>query len=238
MARPLWEQILNEISAEIDAGRYAPGDKLPSEAALSARFGVNRHTVRRALGALSDQGRVYARRGAGVFVGFAPVDYRIGPQSRFTQNLTQTGHVGKRTILRLETLACTAEEAAVLELDAGAAVHLLESVGAADGVPLVYGHSTFPAERLPGFVDHLRETASITAALRASGAGEYRRLSTRITAERASGAIARHLRIPEGAPVLQTTALNAAEDGALVESGKAWFAAERIAFVVDGTTFG
>ena len=47
---PLWRTIHDSLRGDIAAGRYRPGDKLPTEAALAARFCVNRHTVRRALG--------------------------------------------------------------------------------------------------------------------------------------------------------------------------------------------
>ena len=72
---PLWTSIAEALTAEIGAGHYAPGDKLSSEAEFSARFGVNRHTVRRALAALAEAGLVHARRGAGVFIAGRPVEY-------------------------------------------------------------------------------------------------------------------------------------------------------------------
>ena len=64
---PLWQAIADTLRAEITLGHYPPGDRLPSEAALATRFGVNRHTVRHALAQLADAGLVHARRGAGVF---------------------------------------------------------------------------------------------------------------------------------------------------------------------------
>jgi DNA-binding GntR family transcriptional regulator len=65
--RPL-DHLRDALAADIAAGRHAPGERLPSEAQLAQRFGVNRHTVRRALAALAEDGLVQARRGAGVFV--------------------------------------------------------------------------------------------------------------------------------------------------------------------------
>ena len=53
---PLWRAIATTLGAEIAAGQYQPGDKLPTEAALAARFGVNRHTLRHALTDLAAQG--------------------------------------------------------------------------------------------------------------------------------------------------------------------------------------
>ena len=45
----LWRQIAGQIESEIASGACKQGARLPTEAELSARFGVNRHTVRRAL---------------------------------------------------------------------------------------------------------------------------------------------------------------------------------------------
>jgi DNA-binding GntR family transcriptional regulator len=49
-------------------GTYAPGPRLPSEAALCAEFGVVRSTVRRALSALQAEGLITVRAGVGRFL--------------------------------------------------------------------------------------------------------------------------------------------------------------------------
>ena len=50
---------------------------------LTAKSGVNRHTVRRALVVkMYEQGLIHARRGAGVFVAKCPTDYPIGSRKR------------------------------------------------------------------------------------------------------------------------------------------------------------
>ena len=51
---PLWTAIRDTLLKEIAQGHYAPGARLPTEAHLSERFGVNRHTVRRALAQLAE----------------------------------------------------------------------------------------------------------------------------------------------------------------------------------------
>jgi GntR family transcriptional regulator, hexuronate regulon transcriptional repressor len=68
----LYQQIARQIAAAIAAGRYAPGDKLPSERELADDFGVSRPTIRDAMIALEFQGLVEARQGSGVYVNAAP----------------------------------------------------------------------------------------------------------------------------------------------------------------------
>ena len=74
---PIWTAIAHSLRSDIAAGVYGPDDKLPTESALAARFGVNRHTVRHAIKALAGEGLVLPRRGAGGCVASTPTDYPI-----------------------------------------------------------------------------------------------------------------------------------------------------------------
>jgi GntR family phosphonate transport system transcriptional regulator len=234
MTGPIWQQIRISLAGEIGEGRFGPGDQLPTEAALARRFGVNRHTVRRALSVLQDEGLVHARRGSGVFVTHRPVPYRLGPRVRFSENLAESGHSGTREVLRLERLPASEEEAGFLDLDPGDPVHVLENVALIDGVPATHSRCFLPAGRLPGFAPAMQETGSITRALAADGVEGYARAWTRVSAGRADAAIARHLAMAEGAPVLRTVSLNRAAEGWPVEYALTTFCGDRVEFVVDG----
>lgn len=56
------------ITAEIAEGRLCEGDRLPTEQALAARFGVSRNVVREAIARLRSDGMVQSRQGVGAFV--------------------------------------------------------------------------------------------------------------------------------------------------------------------------
>ncbi|WP_395057626.1 FadR/GntR family transcriptional regulator [Polaromonas sp.] len=74
----LSEQVAEALSAEIRAGRPAPGEKLPTEAALVEQFAVSRTVVREAVSRLKSLGVVESRQGSGVFVrqaAFAPLNF-------------------------------------------------------------------------------------------------------------------------------------------------------------------
>jgi GntR family transcriptional regulator, hexuronate regulon transcriptional repressor len=71
-AQKLYQQIARRIAASIEDGRYAPGDRLPSERELADDFRVSRPTIRDAMIALEFQGLVEARQGSGVYVKAAP----------------------------------------------------------------------------------------------------------------------------------------------------------------------
>jgi GntR family transcriptional regulator, phosphonate transport system regulatory protein len=228
----IWSTIAATLTKDIAAGHYRPGDRLPTEAALSARFGVNRHTVRHALGALAERGLVHSRRGAGVFVVQRPTDYPLGRRVRFRQNLLAAGRAPSREISRTETRPSDAEEAGALRLKAGAPVHVVEGVSLADRQPIAAFRSVFPAGRFPGFLALVRETGSITLALTALGLPDYTRAETRLTAQLADPVLALALAIRAGAPVLRTVAINVGPTGIPIEHGLTWFAGERVTLTV------
>lgn len=228
----LWSAIADTLSSEIGEGHYRPGDKLPTEAALAARFGVNRHTVRHALAGLAERGLVHSRRGAGVFVTQRPTDYAIGRRVRFHQNVIAAGRSPSRRISRTETRACDAEEARALRLKTGAFVHVVEGVSLADAQPVAAFRSVFPAARFPDLLALVRDSGSITQALTASGLPDYTRLETRLTAQLADPVLALTLAIRPGAPVLRTVAVNVDPNGVPVEHGLTWFAGERVTLTV------
>ncbi|MFO1202795.1 MAG: phosphonate metabolism transcriptional regulator PhnF [Tabrizicola sp.] len=228
----LWSAIASTLTSEIGAGHYHPGDRLPTEAALAARFGVNRHTVRHALAALSERGLVHSRRGAGVFVAQRPTDYPLGRRVRFHENVIAAGRAPSRRISRAETRPCDAEEARVLRLKTGLPVHVVEGVSMADGQPIAAFRSVFPAARFPDLLTLVQGTGSITQALSASGLADYTRAETRLTAQLAGPVLALALAIRAGAPVLRTVAVNVDAGGVPVELGTTWFAGERVTLTV------
>ncbi len=225
---PVWKSILAALTDDIAAGRYAPGDKLPTEAALARRFGVNRHTVRRALADLAETGTVFSRRGAGVFVTRAPTDYPLGDRVRFRTNLRAAGRLPSRRAHLIETRAADTAEAAALGLAPGDMVHSYDGLSLADDQPLALFRSVFPAAALPGLPAALARHGSITDSLAAVGVPDYTRAWTRVTARLASPTQAGHLRIRQGAPVLRTVSLNVDTAGRPLEYGRTWFSGDGV----------
>lgn len=236
--QPIWRQICDTLADEIAAGIYPAGGRLPGEHAMAARFGVNRHTVRRAIAALTERDLIHVRRGAGAVVTGQAIDYHLDATPRFGENLRREGRTPSRRTLRLETVRADASDARRLGIAAGAPIVVLETVGMADGQPISVSENRFPAERLPGIEVALSETmlapesASITEALRRCGVGRYARSSTRVRAALPTGAVARHLLISPTTPVLETTALDDAAIGP-VNAVTAWFCGSRVSLVVD-----
>lgn len=230
---PIWRSIADTLTSEIARGLYAPGARLPSEAQLAGRFGVNRHTVRHALSDLADRGVTWSRRGAGVFVAAPPpTEYPIGQRVRFHAQIAAAGRLPSKRLLSLVTRRADPQEREALDLPASALVHVYDGLSLADDLPLAVFRSVFPEAFLPDLPQHLEATGSVTAALAACGIDDFTRKVTRMTARAADQTEARHLRLPDGAPVLQTVGINVDGQGRAVELGRTVFAGERVTVTV------
>lgn len=63
-----YRRVADALRSEITSGRWAPGDRVPSELALMSQHGVSRSTVRRGLSVMEAEGLVTAVHGKGRFV--------------------------------------------------------------------------------------------------------------------------------------------------------------------------
>jgi DNA-binding LacI/PurR family transcriptional regulator/DNA-binding transcriptional regulator YhcF (GntR family) len=66
--KPLYDRIAEAVCEAVAQGRFAPGDKLPTETALATELKINRLTVSRAYERLQSRGVVRQRRGSGSYV--------------------------------------------------------------------------------------------------------------------------------------------------------------------------
>ncbi|WP_433117085.1 winged helix-turn-helix domain-containing protein [Micromonospora sp. CA-246542] len=68
MAEPLYQQIADDISRQIESGVLKPGDKLPSTRQLCDLYEVSETVIRFVMIQLKARGLVYGQPGRGVYV--------------------------------------------------------------------------------------------------------------------------------------------------------------------------
>ncbi len=229
----LWRRIADELAHTIVAGALKAGDRLPGEVEIAHRFGVNRHTVRRALAELVARGLIRAEQGSGTFVGKARLAYPIGARTRFSEIVGAAGReVGGRLIAHGEEAAST-ELAQRLALSPGAPVIRLDVLRSADGVAICRSSNWVSAERMPDAARVYRRSNSMTKTLAHFGVRDYRRRQTRIGAALADAVDAERLRLAPGRPLLVVESINVTPAGAPILATIARFAADRVELVVE-----
>jgi GntR family phosphonate transport system transcriptional regulator len=225
----LWRQIADQIRQAISAGTLGADGRLPTEMALSERFGVNRHTLRSAIAALVQEGVLRAEQGRGTFVeSRQKLSYPISARTRFSTGLREQTRERRSILLADAVEAAGIRVAEALGLAPEAPVIRLETLSEADGRPVSRATSWFDAERFPGFAQIYAETGSITLGFQHFGIEDYFRKSTLVSARHADTADLADLKLSAGAIVLVARAINIDADGVPVQYAETRFVADRV----------
>lgn len=228
----VWRQIADTLAGEIRNHCYAASGRLPSEAELSTRFAVNRHTLRQAVGALQTDGLVRVEPGRGMFVQHELLAYPLARRTRFTENLQRQGLLPAKQLLTARQERATPAVAHELGLPAGADVLKIETLSEANGEPVNVATSYYPAQRFAGLLEMLRDDRSTTDILRELGVADYVRAQSRITTQLPTEEIARLLKQPVTRPLLRVESVDADLDGTPIKYGETVFCGDRVQLVV------
>ena len=233
---PLYIKIADELRHNIEACVYRVGDQLPTEQDLSARFGVNRHTLRRAIDVLRQEGLIRVDRGRGMFVAAAPISLAISERVRYNELLKAQGLQPSKKTLRIAELPADPTIARALEIAPGEAVVLFERLSLADDSAISIASSYFPGDRLPQITQHCEHCHSISKLLREEYGFDHIRRSTRISARMVQPRDARFLAVPLNTPILLTESVNVNQHGTVIEYGVTRFRGDRMELVFDNTS--
>ena len=229
----LWRRVADEIEQSIANGALRPGSKMPGEIDIAARFGVNRHTVRRAIAALAERGLLRAERGSGTFVEARRIAYPIRQRTRFSETVGGAGHAVGGRLIASSVEPADAATAARLKLPAGTALIRLDLLRQADRVAICAATSWVAAGRFPGAGAVYAVTSSMTRMLAHFGVRDYVRKSTRISAAIADAADAAKLKVTIGRPILVVESVDADGEDCPVLTTRARFAADRLELVIE-----
>jgi GntR family transcriptional regulator len=156
-----YQQIVDELRAEILDGRRPPGSRMPSENDLATRYRTSRPTVRRALAVLKAEGLLSTEQGRGAFVRPAPhvrllvtgASYRkhraLGLPGFNAQALEQ-GQRPEQRIVSVTTIGAPAEVAMRLDIDEGSPVVIRRRMFMLEHEPAALVDSYYPAEMACG----------------------------------------------------------------------------------------
>lgn len=203
---PAHAQIEATLERALDRGVFASGDRLPAERDLAERFGVSRMTLRQALGALEQRGRLRRTQGryGGTFVALPKLD--LAGMSALSDQLRGLGVAAGAVLLHAVERAATADEASL-----GPRVVAIERIRLANDEPVALERGAYPADAFPGLLDE-RLDGSLYELMRQRYDEVPVRAVERLEAALARSAEAEALGIEEGAAVMlvERTAYSAA----------------------------
>lgn len=224
---PVYLQIANQLRQDIQNSIYRSGDKMPTEEKLSRRFNVNRHTLRRAISLLKDEGLLRVDQGRGTFVGNNLIRYQIGERVRYNETLKAQGLVASFKLIRAVEIPAEPAVAKGLEIKAGDFVALIERLSLADGQPISVSSSYFPLAEFPDLI-HCQELQSISKVLRDIYSRDHIRRTTRVSARMVKLQDARLLELPLNRPILLAESVNVDQHDKVIEYGVTRFRGDRM----------
>jgi len=220
---PLYLRVKDGVTQLVANGTLKPGDRMPTEEALTHQHGVSRITVRKALELLQREGVIERFAGRGTFVRSRPAD-----PTWVASSINDVLQLGAETVpegldWRVVRDASAAQR---LGIPVGEKIFRLQAVRAHQGVPVYFLEAYVPEP-----VGKQLKRSDFTRAMLISLLEEKLRIPVargqeEISAGVADRKLARALQIKPGAPLLILDLVYFAVGDLPVEYARAWYRAD------------
>lgn len=224
----LYQRLKHVLASSIESRRLEPDAALPSERDLAETLGISRITVRKAIDALVEEGRLVRKHGSGTYVA-GRVEKSFSTLSSFTEDMRARGRTVRSEWLTREGGLVSPEESLSLSLSPGTPVYRFHRIRFADEVPMALEYSTVPASCLSSEAD---VTDSLYDALSRRKLQPVRALQ-RLRAVLFNESQSALLGVEAGSPALLIERLGFAANGSAVESTRSLYRGDAYDFVAE-----
>ena len=209
----------------LQAGEWRPGEAIPSEIDLAARYGVSQGTVRKAIDALSAENLLVRRQGRGTFVAS---HQEPRAQIRFLRLRPDDGGEPRQPssrFLECRRLRAPLEIARALEMKAGDTAVTIRRLLEFDTVPIVLEEIWLPGQTFRGLTAERLTAYSgpLYALLETEFGTRMIRASERLRAVAAGETEARALGVAVGEPLLLVDRVSSTYGDKPVEVRRGWY---------------
>ncbi|MGB8855782.1 MAG: GntR family transcriptional regulator [Burkholderiales bacterium] len=201
--RPLYDQIKILITQSLIAGEWSPGEAIPSEIELAARYKVSQGTVRKAIDELASENIVVRRQGKGTFVATHTEERTHFRFLRVMNNEGDTPYPDSR-VVEFGRGKVSAEVARLIDLRPGAPIFSIKRILSYSGKPTILDQICLPAALFKGMTQE--KLSSYKGSFYSFYESQYGlrmiRAEERLSAVAADKETAAHLGIKTGTPLL------------------------------------
>lgn len=229
---PLYYQLATILRENIISGRYAIGDKFPTEADLVKMYSVSRATVRGALQSLKDEGLIRREAGRGTFVSGMPEFTGTLKMDGTLNGLIAMGLATSPRLVELSEITVTAQQAEVLGMEPGTPAIRACRVRYYKDHPYCYIINTLPIDIGRKLSTSDWESGSILKHLQMEHQVQLGDADEYVRATTADANLARWLQVRIGAPLLQVDYLIRDSKGIAVESPTIFYRSDMHAFTL------
>lgn len=232
---PLYIQIAENFSAQIESGELAPGSRLPGERELSEVLSVQRETVRQAFRMLENQGLIERRHGSGTYVAKPKIERDAGRLFPFTRVMQLKGYKPGARVIQMEKTLCNPAVAQELGLQVSAFIYHIERVRLVNQEPVVIENTFVPAGLFPDLDRFDMNDRSLYEVMETNYGARVTHASQSLEAVAATEFEAEYLGIKKGDPLMLERRLTFDQLNRRVEFSKDVFRGDRFRFTTEHT---
>lgn len=167
-------RIKSTIRAQINAGVWFQGQKLPSERELSGLFATTRITIKDALVSLETEGLIYREKRRGWYVSPERICYNPLSRSHFHQMVRDQHRIAETRLLHVNCEMACGEYANMLEVETITPIYVIERLRFIDGRVVLFVENVLKAALFPAILQE-NLTGSLTGIYRQKYGYETRR---------------------------------------------------------------
>ncbi|NMB25725.1 MAG: GntR family transcriptional regulator [Firmicutes bacterium] len=227
----LYIQISDAILERIEAGELKPHERLSSERDLSEEFGVNRLTVRKALGMLVSQGVLYKVPSKGTFVAEPKLSQEMNVLVGLSDQLIRSGLQPGAKVLEISIVPAIRSVAKNLEVGEGTPVYYIHRVRYANREPIALERCYVPVQYYRGLETYDLENRSLYGIMGEEFGRPVRLARQGLEPVLATEDEARLLGISQPASLMMILRVGLDIDGVPVEYSKDLYRGDRSRFV-------
>lgn len=229
---PMYVQIRENLRYQLLSGLYKPGDRIPTEAEVAAKWKVNRLTARRAITSLVDEGYLSRQVGRGTFV----IDRKLCLNEEthltsFWETIVALGMKPSSRVVSCEMSPASENFAQQLDIRVGDPTYKVQRIRLADDEPIAFQVNIFPAFIVPDLAEQDLVNLSLYALYRKHGYfptfGDQK-----VRAIAADCDISRYLKIPKKSPVLYSERITRGIDRKPIEMTQSYYPGDQYNFVM------
>jgi GntR family transcriptional regulator len=230
---PLHHQVYLDLRAALDAGEWRPGDLLPPERQLAARYGCSLITVRRALSELTREGRLDRRRGHGTTVLRPRIERDFAGTMSFAEEMQVRGLDPQTRLVAARPESAGESVAAALGIEPGEPTLYVERLRIAGGEPLLLEQVHLPADRFPGLLASDLEQGSLYDLLTVRYGTQIARAHESLEPVLLHAREARLLEQGRRSPALLIEGITYSADGRPIEFARSYVRGDRTRYYVE-----
>lgn len=229
---PIYMQIHDQLKEEIEAGKWAIGDRLPPERELADVFHVSRMTLRQAIQTLVDEGIIERRVGSGTYVARQKVQEKMSGVTSFSEIIRSQGKVPSSKTVAFYVTHPSRSEQEKLSLNSHQKILRMERIRYADDVPICYEVASIPYDLIQHFTKK-EITQSFYQVLETKGKVKPGHATQTITALCASDKVADYLEIKKNSALLRLRQISYLTTGEPFEYVRSQYVGSRFEFVLE-----